>query len=72
MNTWTKMKLKRAAWWNQKDDIERGDFIMRSFFLIVLLAICFGIFLMLNQMVLIGGLVIFISLSVLAIVFVAS
>jgi hypothetical protein len=66
------MKLKRAAWWNQKDDIERGDFIMRSFFLIVLLAICFGIFLMLNQMVLIGGLVIFISLSVLAIVFVAS
>jgi hypothetical protein len=72
MSPWTKLKLKRAAWWNQKDDIERGDFIVRSFFLIALLAICFGAFLILNQMFLVGGLVVFISLSVLLIVFIAS
>lgn len=55
MSPWAKLKLKRAAWWNKKDDIEKGDFLVKAFFFSAIAALAIGAFLMLSGFLLIGG-----------------
>lgn len=72
MSIWTRLKLKRAAWWNKKDEIERGDFLVRLFFASAVSAFLFGIYLIFIGIFVVGVVFVVLSLTSLLVTAIAS